>query len=247
MGDDDEGQSQPALQVHQLELGFAAQFLVERRHRLVEQQYARTLDQRTRERHALALAAGQFVRLAPAEIFKLHQSQHVGDPFGDFPLRQTFLLEAEGDIGFDIKVRKQRIALKHHVDGTPMRRHRRKVDPVEQDTAAIRPLEARDQAQQRGLAAAGRTEQREELALIDVERKLIDRGEGAEAFAQAFDPQQRLQRRIGPRREAPLRKAPCRSDGLHRCPVRNGAPPTAHHTLEHFHSDWKALEVNRFP
>ena len=38
VGDDDEGQAEPALQLHQLELRFAAQLLVERRQRLVEQQ-----------------------------------------------------------------------------------------------------------------------------------------------------------------------------------------------------------------
>ncbi len=74
-----------------------------------------------------------------------------------------------------------------------------KIDAVQQDTAGAGLLEARDQPQQRRLAAAGRSEQREELALIDVERKMIDRGEAAEALADAFDPQQRLQSAIGPR------------------------------------------------
>ena len=50
-------------------------------------------------------------------------------------LGQTFLFEAEGDIGLDIEVRKQRVALKHHVDGAPIGRHRRKIDPIEQNAA----------------------------------------------------------------------------------------------------------------
>ncbi len=170
VGDDDEGQAEAALQLHQLELRLAAQLLVERRHRLVEQEHARPLDQRTGQRHALALAAGQFVRLAAAEAFELHQRQHVGDPLGDLRPGQAFLLETEGDIALDGQMREQRIALEHHIDRTPMRRHRRKIDAVEQDAAGARPLEAGDQAQQRGLAAAGGSEQRKKLARIDVER-----------------------------------------------------------------------------
>ena len=64
VGDDDEGEAEPALQLHQFELRLAAQLLVERRHRLVEQQYARAFDERARQRDALALAARQLLRLA---------------------------------------------------------------------------------------------------------------------------------------------------------------------------------------
>src|SRR5690349_14143625 len=59
VGNDDECKSKPALQVHQLELRLAAQFFVERRHRLVEQQHPRPLDQRARKRDALALEIGR--------------------------------------------------------------------------------------------------------------------------------------------------------------------------------------------
>ena len=72
--------------MHQLELGLAAQLLVERRERLVEQQHARPLDQRARERHPLALAAGELVRLAPLEAFELDQRQHLGDARRDLGL-----------------------------------------------------------------------------------------------------------------------------------------------------------------
>jgi hypothetical protein len=48
-------------------------------------------------------------------------------------------------------------------------------------------LEAGDQAQRRGLAAAGRAEQREELALLDVERDLLDRLKGAEGLAHVVE------------------------------------------------------------
>ena len=69
--------------MHQLELGFAAQLLVERRQRLVEQQHARPLDQRARERDALALAAGELMRLAALKAVELDQRQHLVDARGD--------------------------------------------------------------------------------------------------------------------------------------------------------------------
>src|SRR5262249_26459443 len=56
--DDDECESKPALQIHQLELRLAAQFFIQRRHRLIEQEHARPLDQRTGERDTLTLSAG---------------------------------------------------------------------------------------------------------------------------------------------------------------------------------------------
>ena len=65
------------LQLHQLEPGLFAQLAVERRQRLVEQQHPRPLGQRAGERDALALAAGQLVRLARAEAVELDQRQHL--------------------------------------------------------------------------------------------------------------------------------------------------------------------------
>ena len=52
---------------------------------------------------------------------------------------------------------------------------------------AVRRLEARDQPQQRGLAAAGRPEQREKLSRADVERNIAQRDNGAKAFRGVLD------------------------------------------------------------
>ena len=86
VGDDDEREPEPFLEMHQLELRLLAQLLVERRQRLVEQQHARALDQRARERDALALAARQLVRLALGEALELDQRQHLRDPRRDLRL-----------------------------------------------------------------------------------------------------------------------------------------------------------------
>ena len=66
-----------SCKLHQLEPRVFAQLPVERRQRLVEQQHPRPLGERARERDALALAAGELVRLAGAEAVELDQRQHL--------------------------------------------------------------------------------------------------------------------------------------------------------------------------
>ena len=70
-----------------------------------------------------------------AEIFELDQRQHVGDALRDFLPGKALLLESERDIGLDGEMREQRIVLEHHVDGPPVGRHGREIDPVEQNAA----------------------------------------------------------------------------------------------------------------
>ena len=71
-----------------------------------------------------------------------------------------------------------------------MRQHAGDVLAVEQDAARVRRLEAGQHAQQRGLAAAARPEQSEELAGLDLERQMVDRHHATEAFGHPVDVQQ---------------------------------------------------------
>jgi hypothetical protein len=104
-------------------------------------------------------------------------------------------------------VRKQRIALEHHVDRPPIGRNASDILPVEQDASLVRGLEAREQAQQRGLAAPGRSEQGKELAGENIEGHVLNRGDTGEALAHAVEPEQRPRRGVRPRRERPSRIA----------------------------------------
>ena len=65
------------LNVHQLELGVFAQFLVEGAQRFVQKQQLGLLGQGTGQGHALALAARELVRLAPGQLRELHQIEHL--------------------------------------------------------------------------------------------------------------------------------------------------------------------------
>ena len=70
--------AQLALDRLQLELHLLAQLQVERAERLVEQQHARLVDDRARERDALALAAGELDRPALLDARQAHHLQRAG-------------------------------------------------------------------------------------------------------------------------------------------------------------------------
>jgi hypothetical protein len=77
-------------------------------------------------------------------------------------------------------VREQRVVLEHHADAAGLGRH---VDGGaadelmrQRDTAGLGALQARDGAQQGGLAAARRPDQDPDLACLQAERHAVDRG-----------------------------------------------------------------------
>ncbi len=70
--------------------------------------------------------------------------------------------------------------------GRAMRRHAGHVLAVDQDAAGVGRLEAGQQAQQRGLAAARAAQQGEQLAAFDVEIDAVDGGDRAEALGDAL-------------------------------------------------------------
>ena len=145
--DHDEGGADAFLDVDQLELGAFAQPLVERAERFIQQQQLGLLCQRARQSHALALAAGQLVRLALPQLRHLHQFQHLLHSIADFAGGHAILLEAEGDVLRHAHVREQRIALEHHVHRALVRRQFGDVDAVDQHAAAIRVFESGKDAQ----------------------------------------------------------------------------------------------------
>ena len=132
--------------MHELEPRVLAQLAVEGGEGLVEQQHLRPFHQRARERNALALAAGQLVRLALGEALQPDQGEHLLDAGLDRVARQAVLTEAECDVALDREVGKQRIGLEHHVHRPPVRRHGTKVLVGEEDATFVRGLETCEQA-----------------------------------------------------------------------------------------------------
>src|SRR5438067_225037 len=71
-----------------------------------------------------------------------------------------------------------------------VRRRAQQAAPVEDDLAVVRPVEPRDQVEDRRLAGAVRPDQPDDLALTDVERDVVDGNDPAEAPRQLLDRKQ---------------------------------------------------------
>ncbi len=166
---EDRGDAERLDELAELHLHAAAQLGVERVERFVEQQHARLQHDHARDGDALLLAAGELARIALLEASERDAGKRRCDATLDLVLRDAPHPEAVADIACDGEVRKERVALEDDADGSPVHRHRQCVGAVDQNAAAVRPDEAGDTAQKRGLAAAGGAEQRQDFALDRVE------------------------------------------------------------------------------
>src|ERR687898_1072798 len=135
------------------------------------------VDERPRECDPLLLAAREHVRLAFLEARELHQLAGLGDPLAQFFSPDAGAAQAEGHVVEDVEVREDGVGLEDGVYGPPVGRYPAHRVPVDGDTALGRFFEPGDHAQRGGLAAPARAKQREELALVDVEREVADRDE----------------------------------------------------------------------
>jgi len=84
-------------------------------------------------------------------------------------------------------VREERVALEHDAEIAPVRRGAHHLDAAEAQAAGVRPGEAGEDHQQRGLARAGRAQQGQELAAGDVEVDAVERRGAAVALDEAAD------------------------------------------------------------
>ena len=160
---------------------------VERGERLVEQQDLRLDGERAGEGDALLLAARELIGIAVGELRQLDELEHLLDAGIDLGGAAMRHLEAEGDVVAHRHVGEQRIGLEHHADLALMRLQVGHVLAIDADRAARRGLEAGDHAQDRRLAAAGRAEQGQELASLDLEVGALHRGVGAEGLGETAD------------------------------------------------------------
>src|SRR5262249_42567311 len=131
---------------------------------------------------------------------KLDERERVGDPAGYLRLGDPAHAQAVADIGRHVHVREQRVVLKHDADLAPIRRDIRDPLAVDGDLAAVRHQKAGDEVEQRGLAAAGRPEQRYQLAATDQQRDVIERGNLAETFGYPVELDRDIRAAVRPRR-----------------------------------------------
>ena len=142
---------------------------VERRGRLVEQQDLRLEDQRARDRDALALAAGELVRVAEAEATGRARPRRARCTIRASRVADAVDRERLGQDAVDGVARMQRAVgvLEHHLDGAveaPCRAAPAPVAPSTRDAAGPVGREAADRAQHGRLAGAGFADEPEALA-----------------------------------------------------------------------------------
>ena len=130
---------QPAQPVAQL----LADLRVERAERLVEQQHLRLDGERTGQRHALALAAGQLRRVAVGELLQVDELEQLVDPRLDLRLRPLADLQAERDVAAHGHVLERRVVLEHEADVALLRRQPGRVGAGDLDDPGVRLSRAR--------------------------------------------------------------------------------------------------------
>ncbi len=82
-------------------------------------------------------------------------------------------------------MRKKRVVLKHDADLAPIRGNVGDALPFDGDLTAFRNQKSGDKVEQRGLPAAGRTEQRHQLAAAHKQRYGVEGGDLAESLGHA--------------------------------------------------------------
>ena len=193
MGDEQRARPRRAQDAGDLLAQRLAQPGVERRERLVEQHDLGIGGEGARERDALALAAGQLVRVVAGAVGEADELEALGHALAP--------LGAEADVAGHRQVREQRAVLEDHADPPVLG-----LDPHavaghgaarDRHAARVGLLEAGDHAQQRGLARAARPEQGHQLARGHAQAGAGDRPSAAERLLDAL----RVDREIGLRHQ----------------------------------------------
>jgi len=174
VGDIDAGGLEGHVQALDLRAHVDAQLGVEIGQRLVEEEELGLAGDGAADGDTLALAAGQFLRLAVEEGLDLQDLGGALDRRGDAGARRAAHLEAEAEILAHRHVRIERVVLEDHGDVAFARRHVVDHLVVNDDLAARYRFEPGDHPQNRALAAAGGTDQDDELALVDLKIDAVD-------------------------------------------------------------------------
>jgi hypothetical protein len=117
-------------------------------------------------------------------------TRRLGDAALALGPRDALHLEPERDVLRRAHMREEGIALEHDAETALCRLGSQKVRAVERDGTAARLHEAGDHLQRCRFAAARGAEQRDELALFDAQRELIDGRDPAVMLRQAVENQE---------------------------------------------------------
>ena len=191
--DEQVGQAELVLQVHHEIEDLRLDRHVQRRHRLVADDQARLQRERARDADALALPAGELVRIVVDVLgAQADAAEDVGDARAAF-LRVADAVHAQrlaDDVaGGHARIERGERVLEDDLHLPPVGAQlrlaeMRDVGAVDRDAAGGRLDQPQDRAADRGLAAAGFADQRERLAGADFQRHAVDRVDVAGRAAQ---------------------------------------------------------------
>ena len=170
---------------------FLAHLRVQCAEGLVEQQHAGFDRQRTRQCDALPLTARELIWISIRQPVELHQLQKPTHARTDLGLGRALATrldaQPEGDVVEHRHVPEKRVVLEHETDLAALHREPGRIRAVDDDATGIGHFEAGDDPQQRGLAAARRSEESDEFAMPDVERNVVEGGKAPEALGEVPD------------------------------------------------------------
>ena len=182
--------ARPVVQFAQPAPEIATDLGVERAERLVQQEHTRVDGKGARKRDALTLPARELGGTALAKATQLHEIEKFADAAVDLGAGRTCAPRPHAQpIRHVLRHRlvpEERVMLEDEADTALAHRQARGVLVIEQQPAGCRRLEARDQAQQRGLARAGGAEQCQQLTGLDNEIEAVDCQDIAEGLAQTL-------------------------------------------------------------
>ena len=131
------------------------------------------------------------MRVALGEKTELHQIEQAHDLSGDRGLAWPRALgtdpQAKGHVLEDRHVPKEGVMLEHKTDIARANVGVGRILAMKQDTASIRGLQPRDDAQERGLATARGAEQRHQLPRGNIEVQIITSRGGAKTLGEITD------------------------------------------------------------
>ena len=171
--------------------------------RLVHEEDGGTAHHGAGKRHTLALATGHLTGFAVEQVIDFQRDSHFADIADDagasralagdqraderqaLHARQAAHGKRHGNVFRGRQVRIERVGLKDHRDIAIRRGDAGNVAAAEDDFAAVGMVKAGEDAQKRALAAAGRADQGDELAGLNIKIDAFEDGVAAEGFGDA--------------------------------------------------------------
>ncbi len=176
MGHVQGGDTELTLQGGDLGTGLHTELGVEVGQRLIHEEDLRLTDDCAAHGHTLTLTTGQGLRLAIKVLGQVEDLGGLLDALADLFLRGAGDLQGEAHVVGHGHMRVQGVVLEDHCDIAVLGLHGGDILIADEDAALVDLFEAGKHAQGRGLTTARRTNQNQELAILDVKVQIIHRG-----------------------------------------------------------------------